>query len=52
MRVGGWVEQVGIRVTHLSTGLKVEACLPVSDYLQLVLTCSGTCPDGWVAAWQ
>ena len=29
MRVGvdGWMDQVGIRITHLSIGLKVEAYL-------------------------
>ena len=30
--VGGWLDQVGIRLTQLSTGLKVEAELGKKSY--------------------
>ena len=50
--MGGCEWVAGASGNKLLSGLKVEACLPVSDYLQLVLTCSGTCPAGWVAGWQ
>ena len=30
--VGGWLDQVGIRLTQLSTGLKVEAELGKTDW--------------------
>ena len=33
--VGGWLDQVGIRLTQLSTGLKVEAELGNTSYVSV-----------------